>query len=304
MLKNYLNNEEKLIDELGLYAEVKTNVDLKNYNTFRISSVCGVLVIPDSKESLLKVIDTLKKHKKEYVLLGNGSNVIFKNKKTTKAIVLLSSLKEVKFNDSEVYAECGVLLSTLAKSAINKSLKGLEWSIGIPGTVGGSIYGNAGSYGEEISNRLIKVEVLKDGKFIDLNKDELYFSYRDSIFKDNRDMIIISATFKLETGNSEEMLALVKERNLKRKDSQPLEFPSAGSVFRNPENNYAGALIEQAGFKGFIVGDAKVSEKHANFIINNGNATGKDVTDLIDIIKKKIKEEYNIDLVLEHIIIE
>lgn len=301
---NFLNNEEKLIDELGLHSEVKTNVDLKNYNTFRISSICDVLIIPDSKESLLKVIDTLKKHNKEYIVLGNGSNVIFKNKRTTKAIILLSNLKEVKFNNNEVYAECGVLLSTLAKSAINKSLKGLEWSIGIPGTIGGSIYGNAGSYGEEISNRLINVEVLKDGKFINLNKDKLYFSYRDSIFKDNKDMIIVSATFKLEPGSSEEMLTLVKERNLKRKDTQPLEFPSAGSVFRNPEGNYAGALIEQAGFKGFILGGAKVSEKHANFIVNNGNATGKDITDLINIIKKKVKEENNIDLVLEHIIIE
>lgn len=304
MLKSFLNNEEKLIDELGLYSEVKTNVDLKNYNTFRISSICDILVIPDSKESLLNVIDTLKKHKKEYVILGNGSNVIFKNKRITKAIILLNKLKEVKFNNNEVYAECGVLLSTLAKSTVNKSLKGLEWSIGIPGTIGGSIYGNAGSYGEEISNRLMSVEVLKNGEFINLNKNELYFSYRNSKFKDNKDMIIVSAIFKLEDGSAEEMMNLIKERNLKRKDSQPLEFPSAGSVFRNPEGNYAGALIEQVGLKGLMVGDAQISEKHANFIINKGNATGKDVLELIDIIKKKIKEKNNIDLVLEHIIIE
>lgn len=301
---NFLNNKKKLISELEIHAEVSKDVDLTNYNTFKIASTCEILVMPNNKESLKKVIDILKKHKKDFVVLGNGSNIILKNKKIKKVIILLNKLKKIEITNTTVYSEAGVLLSFLAQEALSKSLVGLDWAIGIPGTVGGSVYGNAGCYGEEISNRILNVEVLKDNEIITLNKNELYFSYRDSIFKKEKNMIILSVTFNLEYGDKETVMELIKERGLKRKESQPLEYPSAGSVFRNPEGNYAGAIIEQMGFKGYKVGGAQVSEKHANFIVNIDNATGEDVIKLIEEIKKKAKKEYNVELILEHIIID
>ena len=299
---NFLN--KNIINELEKYGEVNKDVDLKKYNTFKISSICDYLVIPRNKESLKNLIKYLKTIKKEFIILGNGSNVIFKNKRTKKVVILLTNLNKISYDQNIVTAESGVKLPILVNDTLNKDLLGLEWAINIPGTVGGSVFGNAGCYGNEINERLISVEVLKDNEFKVLNKNELYFSYRDSIFKKEKNMIIISASFMLEYGSSESVKEVIKERNIKRKETQPLEYPSAGSVFRNPLGDYAGAIVEKLGFKKFSINDAEVSEKHANFIINKGNATGKDVIKLIKKIQKKAKQEYNIDLILEHIIID
>ena len=196
------------------------------------------------------------------------------------------------------------MINKLALEISKLGYKGLEWASGIPGTIGGCIYNNAGCYGSEISDNLISVTILNDNRVYDLTKDELHFSYRNSLLKGSNKFIILKAKFQLEKGDSKELLELIKERTIKRKESQPLEYPSCGSVFRNPEGNIAGKLIDESNLKGKTVGGATISEKHANFIINKDNATPKDIISLIDIVKKTIKKNYNIDLVLEQEIIK
>ena len=206
---------------------------------------------------------------------------------------------------NKVYAEAGCSLIKLAISTINAGLSGLEFACGIPGTVGASISMNAGAYNLDISNSLESISVLTpQNKIITLNKKKLEFSYRDSFLKRNPDYVVLSANFLLKEGNREEMLLQMEERKKRRKDTQPLEYPSAGSVFRNPPSMYAGELIEKCNLKGYCIGDATVSTKHANFIVNKGNATGKDIVSLINKIKEEVKNKYKIELILEQIIVE
>ena len=301
---SFLNREKKLIEKLEIFSTVEKDANLKNYNTFRLESFCDLLIFPNNVESVKKAINVLKEYKKEYIILGNGSNIIIKKKQLHKAIIILNKLNKIEISESVVKVEAGVMLSTLVKETVNNNLTGLEWAFGIPGTIGGSIYGNAGCYNNEISNFILDVTVLKDNEIVTLNKNNLYFSYRDSIFKKEKNMIILEVSLMLSYGDKEVSLREIKDKAEKRKESQPLEYPSAGSVFRNPGNNSAGALIDSTGLKGYSVGGAQISEKHANFIINKGNATGKDIIRLIKIIKKKVKEKYKIDLVLEPIIID
>ena len=181
----------------------------------------------------------------------------------------------------------------------------MEFSSGIPGCVGASVAMNAGAYNSDISTILKEVTILTpDNEIVIMKKEELDFEYRNSFLKKNKDYIVISATFELEKGNIDEMKELITERKKKRVASQPLDMPNAGSVFRNPEGSYAGALIEGANLKGYNINGAEVSIKHANFIVNKGNATGKDIIDLIDKIQKEIKEKDNIELKLEQIIVK
>jgi UDP-N-acetylmuramate dehydrogenase len=180
----------------------------------------------------------------------------------------------------------------------------MEFSTGIPGCIGASVAMNAGAYNEDLSGIIKEVKVLTpENEVITMNKEELNFSYRNSFLKKNKKYIVLSATFELKKGNVEEMKKIVEERKQKRISSQPLDMPSAGSVFRNPEGKHAGALIENANLKGCNVNGAEVSTKHANFIVNKGNATGKDIINLIEKIQKEIKEKENIELRLEQIIV-
>ena len=207
-------------------------------------------------------------------------------------------------NNEIVTAECGINLSAFIMECINNGLEGLEYLALIPGTLGGALYGNAGVKNHEIYDNLVSVEVIRDGKYLLLNKNDINVSYRYTSFKENND-ILVRATFKLDKTNNIDVLKdRIKENRIKRLETQPLEYRNAGSVFRNPEGDAAGRLIESVGLKGYSVGDAEVSTKHANFIINKGNASSDDIKKLIKIIKEKVKEEYDIDLVLEQIIIE
>ena len=182
---------------------------------------------------------------------------------------------------------------------------GLEFATGIPGSVGGAVYMNAGAYKSDIGYVLKSAKVITpDLKIKELTNYDLDFHYRTSFLQKNPGYICISATFILSKGNADEIMQLIEDRRKRRLESQPLEYPSAGSVFRNPEGDYAGRLIEEIGFKGKKIGGAMVSEKHANFIINYDNATGRDIVELIETIKKEIKEKYNIDLKVEQEIVE
>lgn len=196
------------------------------------------------------------------------------------------------------------MLNKLSMELSKEGYTGLEWASGIPGSIGGSIYNNAGAYKGEIKDILSKVTVLINDKIKKLTIDEMKFGYRTSIFKNNKNMIILSCEMKLEKSNVDEIMNLINERKEKRIQSQPLDMPSCGSVFRNPEGLVAGKLIDDLGLKGYKIGDAKISEKHANFIVNDGNATYENIVSLIEFIKEQVKKEYNIDLILEQEIIK
>ncbi len=290
-----------MLNKFGLVLE---NASLENYNSYGIKTSTKYLVIPDSIDNLQELIKYLNKENIEYYILGKGTNVILPDKKFNGVIISLEKLNNIKIENNYITAECGTLLLKLAMTSIENNLKGLESLASIPGTLGGALYGNAGANGSTIYDHLESVLVIRNNKLISLKNEEINKSYRYTEFKENKD-VLVKATFKLENySNKEELLNIVKENRENRMNTQPLEYKNAGSVFKNPPNDYAGRLIESVGLKGFSVNDAMVSLKHANFIINKGKATSEDIKKLIQIIKEKVYKEYKIDLKLEQIIIE
>lgn len=289
---------------LNNYGEVLENASLLNYNSYGIETSCSFLVKPNSADNLKELLNYINVNNIKYYILGKGSNVILPDTHFNGIIISLELLDKVFINNEIVTAECGINLSAFIMECINNGLEGLEYLALIPGTLGGALYGNAGVKNHEIYDNLVSVEVIRDGKYLLLNKNDINVSYRYTSFKENND-ILVRATFKLDKTNNIDVLKdRIKENRIKRLETQPLEYRNAGSVFRNPEGDAAGRLIESVGLKGYSVGDAEVSTKHANFIINKGNASSDDIKKLIKIIKEKVKEEYDIDLVLEQIIIE
>ena len=288
----------------SLNIQYKEDISLRNYNTYRINTTCKFLVFPKNIEELIEVIKYLKENNLKYYMLGNGSNIILSMEYYDGVMIKLDNLNNVIYKDNLVTADAGCSLIKLSLDTIEKGLSGMECLAGIPGCVGASVAMNAGAYNGDISEILKEITVLTpNNEVVTMKKEELDFSYRNSFLKKNKDYVVLSATFELSEGNIEEMKHQVQERRKKRIASQPLDMPSAGSVFRNPENDYAGALIEKHNLKGYNINGAEVSTKHANFIVNKGNATGKDIVELIEIIQKEIKEKENIELKLEQIIV-
>ncbi len=187
---------------------------------------------------------------------------------------------------------------------VEANLTGLEWAINIPGTVGGSIVGNAGAYNSEMFDSLVSIKVLNDNLEIQsIKKEDLIYNYRHTNIKELK-LVVLEGTFRLDKGNKEESLELIKDRCERRCQSQPLDMPSAGSVFRNPDGDYAGRLIEQVGLKGKTLEGAQISLKHANFIVNTGSATSKDIKNLIELVQKEVKDKFDIDLIVEQEILD
>lgn len=285
--------------------EVYEDVSLKKYNTYRLDVKCDYLVFPKDIDEVVKLISFLKENNYKYLVLGNGSNVIFKNNRYNGVVIKLSKLDKIEFDGDKVVVGAGVSLSKLANMAINNSLSGLEFSVSIPGEIGASVSMNAGAYNESFSDIFVSAKVLTPKlEIIELTNEDMNFSYRNSFIKKNKDYIVLEVVLKLKPGNKEEMNAVIEKRFEKRKATQPLEYPSAGSVFRNPEGMYAGKLIEDANLKGYSIGGAMISDMHANFIVNKDNATGEDIINLINLAKDKVKENNNIDLYLEQVIID
>ena len=284
--------------------EYKENISLENYNTYKIKTTCSYLVFPKNRDELIKIISQIKKDNLKYLILGNGSNVIFSMSHYDGIIIKLDKLSKIEYNGNIVIAEAGVSLIKLAIEATEKGLSDLTFAAGIPGNVGASTAMNAGAYNSDMSAIVKSVEVLDGSLNVKtLTNQQLKYTYRNSILRGNKDYIVLSTTFELAPGDIESMRNKIIERRKKRLATQPLNMPNAGSVFRNPPDMFAGELIEKSNLKGYTIGGAQVSEKHANFIINNGNATGKDIIDLINKIEADVKKEYNIDLKLEQIII-
>ncbi|MBQ2873558.1 MAG: UDP-N-acetylmuramate dehydrogenase [Bacilli bacterium] len=295
MIKNFFDS---------LNVSYKEDISLKNYNTYRVNTICKFLVFPKTIEELKLVLDYLRENNIKYYILGNGSNVILSMDYYDGVMIKLDNFNSVIYKDNLVTAGAGYSLIKLSLDTIEKGFSGMEFSAGIPGAVGASVAMNAGAYNSDISEILKEVTVLTPDNEVKIMKNsELEYAYRSSFLKRNKKYIVLDATFELQKGNSEEMKELVEERKQKRIASQPLDMPNAGSVFRNPEGGYAGALIEEANLKGYNINGAEVSTKHANFIVNKNGATGKDIISLIEKIQKEIKEKYNIELKLEQIIV-
>ena len=285
-------------------GEVLSNVDLKKYTTYKLQEEAKGLVYPKDTESLIKLLKFLNDNDIKYKIIGNGSNLIF-TKYYDGILIKLDEFNNLKIEDNLVTVGAGYSLIKLSYKVANLGLSGLEFASGIPGTVGGAIYMNAGAYKSDMGYIVKDILVLTpDYHVITMNNKELDFHYRTSFLMKNSGFICLEVTLKLDKKEKNEILEIMEDRKQRRLETQPLEYPSAGSVFRNPENDYAGRLIEAIGYKGKSVNGAKVSEKHANFIINTGKATGKDIKKLIFEIKEKVKKEYGIDLKIEQEIVE
>ena len=296
MIKNFIKRHN---------LEYQEEANLKRYNTYRLETTCKYLIFPKNKEELRDLLKYLKEKEEKYIVLGNGSNVIFKDNYYDGVVILLNKLNKLLIDDDTIEVSAGYSLQKLAVETCSLGLEGLEFACGIPGYVGASIAMNAGAYNSSLSEVVETVEVInQDFEFVMMSKEDLEFEYRSSLFKKNKDYIIVSAILKLNRGNKEEILEKISKRRVKRLETQPLDMPSAGSVFRNPPGESAGALIEQSGLKGYRIGGAEISNKHANFIVNTGTSTGKDIVKLIEKVKKEVKKEFDIDLVLEQIIVD
>lgn len=276
---------------------IKFNEPMYNHTSFKIGGPADVLVLPRSKEDIKKVVAFAREKNIPCFILGLGSNLLVRDKGIRGIVIKIGNcLNNIEVNGDEIYAEAGVRLSVLSKKAAENSLSGLEFAEGIPGSLGGAVFMNAGAYGGEMK------DVLKEVYAIDNNGDEKTFlpddmklNYRYSIFQDNN-YIILGAKIKLKKGNKDEIISCMQEFGKRRREKQPLSFPSAGSTFKRPEGYYVGPMLEKLGLKGYSIGGAQVSDKHAGFIVNIGNATCEDVLNLIAYIKEKVKEAYNVDL--------
>lgn len=294
---------KSFFDNLEIQYEEKAS--LKKYNTYRVDATCDYLVFPKNEKELIIILKEINNLKLKYIILGNGSNIILSKSNFDGIVIKLTNLNDIVYDGEYVTVGAGYSLIKLSLETAEKGLAGLTFAAGIPGEVGASTAMNAGAYNSDMSTIVESVRVLNDKlEIINMTNQQLEYSYRDSFLKRNKNYIVLSTRLKLTPGDSVAMKKQIDERREKRIASQPLNMPSAGSVFRNPEGMYAGELIEKLNFKGYSIGGAEVSSKHANFIVNAGNATGKDIVELITKIQKEVKKEYNVLLKLEQIIIE
>ena len=309
-----LNN----ISEIIPAERIKYNEPLASHTSFNIGGPADIFVIVENEDELSNVIAFAKEENTDFFLLGNGSNVLASDAGFRGIVIKLGGdFLEAIVEGDIIKAGAGVTLTKLANAAMNASLTGLEFASGIPGTLGGALFMNAGAYGGEMKQIVTKVKVLSfenDGKdepdnihtahntdregygtIIEFSGEEMQFGYRHSILKE-KSYIALSCEMKLESGDKESIVSYMRELALKRKEKQPLEYPSAGSTFKRPEGYFAGKLIEDAGLGGYTVGGAQVSEKHKGFVINKGGATAKDVRDLIEYVIKTVEEKDGVTL--------
>lgn len=291
-----------MITELRKYGDVYEHEELKPLNTYHIGGTCKYLISPNSVQDLISILKILKSENIKYLILGNGSNVVLNDKEYDGAVIRLNKMNGLKVHPDlqMVYAEAGVVLPYLVTETVNNNLMGLEFAAGIPGTIGGAIYGNAGAYNSCIMDYVLSVTILDENYDIKvLEHEDIEYSYRHTMFKEHKNYIVLAAKLFLKRGDKQNSLDIIEDRRQRRLASQPLEYPSAGSVFRNPDGDFAGRLIESCNLKGYAIGGAEVSEKHANFIINKNNATGKDVHDLINYVHDVVLNKTGVDLIVE-----
>ena len=279
--------------------EVRINEPMMKHTSFRAGGAARWFAVPETAEELKAVLAACRKADTPWYVIGNGSNLLVSDKGFPGVIISTDKFDRLEVNGTEISVGAGVMLSKLANTAYKAGLTGLEFAAGIPGTVGGACVMNAGAYGSEMINVLKSVTVLTpEGNVETLPAEMLELGYRTSVIP-KKGYLVLEAVMSLEEGNMEESKALMDDLAFRRKDKQPLEFPSAGSTFKRPAGHFAGKLIEDCGLKGFTVGGAQVSEKHAGFVINKGGATASDIYNLCKEVEKRVKAEFGVSLEME-----
>ncbi|SJZ35600.1 UDP-N-acetylmuramate dehydrogenase [Selenihalanaerobacter shriftii] len=279
-------------------GETRLNEPLKFHTSFRVGGPAEVLVIPQDVQDLKRIISYLNSQNIKYIAIGNGTNLLINDDGLSGVVIKIAgNINHIKIDEDIIYAGAGAILPTVTKRASQQGLSGLEFAAGLPATVGGATVMNAGIGSlNDMSEIVRKVRIISStGELKVFSQKECKFEYRSSRFQ-VEDCIIIEVEFKLKHADPKEIKSKIKELISKRKSSQPLNFPNAGCIFKNPESDYAGRLIDEVGAKGMRIGGAKVSEKHANFIVNTGDATAQNIIDLINKVQNLITKEYGIEL--------
>lgn len=286
---------------------VRENEPLSRYSSFKIGGCAKYLILPHNTNELISTLDVLKNNKIKYLVIGNGSNLLFDDEGYDGAIVVTKLMNSTEYIHKGGYTyikcECGKSLTELSGEVGKKhSLSGLEFAYGIPGTVGGAVFMNAGAYGGQMSDIIVETEYLdtSDGQIKTLSNNEQKFDYRHSIFAEHPEYIVLTTTLKLRQADSREVFELMNKNMSARKEKQPLEYPNAGSTFKRPGGGlFAGKLIEDSNLKGYTVGGAQVSTKHAGFTVNIGSATCADVLAVIDHTQKTVMKNFGVMLECE-----
>ncbi|WKY43564.1 UDP-N-acetylmuramate dehydrogenase [Eubacteriaceae bacterium ES2] len=297
---------EKIISDLQAVLEpgqLKVKEPMKDHTSFKVGGPADLLLIPESRDQLLAVLKILKGVNHPVFIIGNGSNLIVKDNGFRGIMIKTTGLKKVEVVGETLIAEPGISLKELADVALNAGLTGLEFASGIPGSLGGAATMNAGAYDGEMKNCIVSLEVLtEDGNIKSIPLEDCQFGYRQSVLQKNN-WVLLAVTIGLNYGDQAAIRDKMQDLNQRRSDKQPLEYPSAGSTFRRPEGYYAGKLVQDAGFKGYRLGGAQVSEKHSGFVINKDNATAADILNLIAAIQNGVKEQFGVELKTEVIVI-
>ena len=279
--------------------EVRINEPMSRHTTFRAGGNAAWFCIPETAEELSAVVRACKHADMPWYMVGNGSNLLVSDEGFSGVIISTEKFDKLEVSGNTVTAGAGLILAKAANAALKAELTGLEFAAGIPGSIGGAAVMNAGAYGSEMKNVLKTVTVLtEDGEVKTLPAEKLELGYRTSCIQKNG-WLVLEAEFELEPGNPEEIRAVMDDLAFRRRDKQPLEYPSAGSTFKRPEGHFAGKLIEDAGLKGFSVGGAEVSVKHAGFVVNKGGATASDIYSLCKKVEKKVMETFGVALEME-----
>lgn len=290
----------KELAEIAGGHQVRMEEPLKKHVTFRTGGNADFFVTADSPETLAALVRYLKKVNQNYYILGNGSNLLFPDEGYRGVIIKVGRFSDdLVVEGTRIRAGAGVLLSQVANAAYQASLTGLEFAAGIPGTLGGAVVMNAGAYGGEMKDVIVSVTAIdENGEFVKLSNEELELSYRHSVIPE-RNLIVTDVTMELVRGDTNAIKSQMDELAAKRREKQPLEYPSAGSTFKRPEGYFAGKLIEDAGLRGFQVGGAQVSEKHCGFVVNKGEATTADILELVRQVQNRVSEKFGVRLEME-----
>lgn len=302
-----IHNEEQLnpynqILQKYPNLDAKYNEPIKNYTYTKLGGNADVLIMPSSSDELRLILQAAKEKHIPITLLGHGANLIVKDGGIRGITISLMKMNQIRTENETIYAQSGASIIDVSKHALEQELTGLEFACGIPGTVGGALFMNAGAYGGEISNVLVKAVVMnEEGELLTLTNEEMKFGYRKSIINGHK-YIVLEAVFALQRSNYSTIKEKMDELTFARESKQPLEYPSCGSVFKRPPGLFAGKLIQDSGLQGTRIGGAEVSMKHAGFIVNVNHATAKDYIDLIQFIQNTVKQKFDVDLETEVII--
>jgi len=294
-----------MIDYINLFSkysffDIRYNEPLKNHTSFKIGGPADIFIIPNSIDELIYAIKIAREEKIPYFIMGNGTNLLVKDGGIRGVVIKINgNIDKLTVEGEKIKAQAGALLANTSKFALENNLTGMEFASGIPGTVGGAVMMNAGAYNGEIKDIVSKVTVLtKDNEIVTYTNEEMNFGYRKSRVIEE-ELVVLEVEFSLKKGKYEDIFNRMQDLNEKRTLKQPLELPSAGSTFKRPQGRFAGQLIDTAGLRGLRYKDAQVSQKHCGFIVNLGNATYKDISTLIKIVQKTVKDVHGVDLELE-----